>query len=168
MGQVNSTDVAEEMAQQLEHRPTVQMRVRRHAMVFNLRIEKHGGTLGLVCKKPKGSPLLELLVVEALRGGGLAKHNNQQAAAGCWGAVVLPRMFVVAVNGVGDDIDAMAHMLQVSDAVELQVRRSRTSYVEPQRKALRVVQAAHALEGGVRPEAGACDADHDVSPLTRH
>lgn len=83
-------------------------------------------SLGFNFKKPQkqlnndGSPL-GFLIVSVIQGGILGQHNAKQASKDNWGAVVLPGMRIVAVNGLENNYTGMLKEIKDSRLLTLRI-----------------------------------------------
>lgn len=103
----------------------LRLRVARPMEVFEVRLDKDGGTLGIDFQRPsQAQGHSELRIVEVLPRGALARHNARKAAAGNWELVILPEMNIVAVNGAQDDVRTMVRLLRECPSVLLRIRRA--------------------------------------------
>lgn len=134
---INGTVTVQNMNTELRSRRRIKMQVIRYPERFLIQLHKdfESDRLGFRFAQPAKideGAAKNVRIVKLLETGLVAEHNKHQVMMGNWHYVVMPNMFIEAVNGIEDDAEAIVEELKSAQTFVMTLRRAENLPPTPQ------------------------------------
>jgi hypothetical protein len=106
--------------QETQRESQIKVKMCRFPEVFELQLRKNGQKLGFESEDDDYS---EIRIAKVHHDGAIAESNRKEIKEFRWHRVVLPEMFIIAVNDVKGSAERLGEELRASETLRLQIRR---------------------------------------------